>query len=614
MADIISNIFLKAQGGDQVAREIGKVKKAYEETGKAAQGVNAGNIGGSASDPFAKATQGMGGGTGGGLPPAGAGVPGSAPLSDPRERERRHHESTSRNGGNQAAKLVDALGQLGSGNTVGAATTGLGVLGSAAIGTAIATAVVGAAGKILRSDADFKTKLWGGLGQKLSAGSYSEFEKQVLGAEKEGFINTTQPLLQAMAAGGARGVDYNDVRQMLAVSYNTGIDASSIGMMYGRLQSAGGGGRTAFMGGDVANAGIQAFGKARATEFYDTVTSAIEAAMGRGFEKGSAIFGEKAYDTFVRPLADLGRLGNVAPEAAKGMFNKIQTTIASSGMGISSPEQAMQFMMMRKPGENYLDTLRSMSSPTTDIERFSNLSTLAGGDKNKLTQMVMSEYGMSVQEADAYVRTMNQRIAINRAMAQGGGGTGGGARPDYTKIADDDVLKVWAAQATTDQAGVGLRKSIGESVASFVNMIGGKKTGFTFSAPTSMKGLSGFAQGLNTLGLEGTSGDVASKLMTEMALYGTYKTGGGRGMDAGQVAYFKKYGDQFEEASKYLTGIQGKELTSSPEKFQEFLNLMEGWNQANLDGNKDIYSIVEILSAIKDAMDKGIITPTGGTK
>ena len=54
MADIMSRIILQAQGGDQVAREVGKVTEAYKKAGTAAQGMSA--TAGGGGDPFTRAT------------------------------------------------------------------------------------------------------------------------------------------------------------------------------------------------------------------------------------------------------------------------------------------------------------------------------------------------------------------------------------------------------------------------------------------------------------------------------------------------------------------------------------------------------------------------------
>ncbi|MHA2426493.1 MAG: hypothetical protein ACXADB_00435, partial [Candidatus Hermodarchaeia archaeon] len=54
MPDIVSKIVIGVEGGDKAATEITKIKKAYEDVSKAAQGVSAATIG-AVTDPFSRA-------------------------------------------------------------------------------------------------------------------------------------------------------------------------------------------------------------------------------------------------------------------------------------------------------------------------------------------------------------------------------------------------------------------------------------------------------------------------------------------------------------------------------------------------------------------------------
>lgn len=644
--DIISKIILQAQGGDQAAREVGKVTKAYQEAGQAAKGINPEST--VSSDPFARAT-------GGGAPRSYSREGNDDYRDRMRRREREHFERTSGGGrggvgglltGGINAVTTGATGDVSSGIASGLGA--LGALGKLGIVGVIAGATVGAVSKLADKDLDLRSQIWSGsgIGQRLSQRNYDEFRASVRGllaGEGAGYSDMALPLLQAMSESGTANFDQKDVLGMLAISQNTGVNVGSLGKLYGRLQSAGAGGKLV-TNPYFANAAEQGFGRGRMTEFVDTVTSAIEGAMTRGFEKGSSIFGN-SYTLFAQSLADLGRFGGVAPEAAKGIFGKVQAGIAASDRGITSPEEAMQFLAARKPGESYFETLKRMTSPESEMQRYENLKMWAGGDKDKLIQMVMSQYGMGVREAEAYIRTKDKRIFANQMIEAGGGAAGTGTIPIYTQAPEEDeTLRRQRAKERRKTLGEGITNAVGGFMAdvteiltgkplssqaleaqglfqkispgkggfgkaqsSFGNLFIGQKSDFLKYIPDNLKD---FVTGaMENDEVSKLNNPIFTQMIPMLGLYGGWKSGG-ISVTKDEEAMLKKYEAVFQAVGKVDLGKED----ASTEALGELLKQLGRADEQNLDGVKNLYSILEVLTAIKSYLEGGTVTPTGGVQ
>jgi hypothetical protein len=633
MPDIVSKILLQAQGGDQVAREIGKVKKAYQEAGSAAQGINPSGGGAGGTDAFARA---MGGG-GGAVPSSGTGGGGDALRERMRERDRQHFERTTGSGvgGGISRTLtggINAIGAAGSGNMAGGVQGMLGALGSLGkLGVAgiVAGATVGAVNQLSEKDLELRGQIWSGVGQKLNQKKFETMRDSLRDSVlKAGLDPAALPMLQSISEFGAGDYNPEDLKSLLAVNYNTGTNVGSLGRMYGRLKSAGSGGRTTFNP-DMTRAAEQGFGRGRMSEFYDTVSEAIEGAMSRGFEKGSSIFTD-SYKSFAQSLGDIGRFGGVTPDAAMGIYRKVQGGIARSDAGLSTGEDAMQFMMLRKPGESYLSTLKKMSDPRSEISRYQNLKSMAGGNRDSLIQMVMSEYGMGVREAEAYVRKADMRINLDSMTSLATGGTGA---VDYTQLdSEDETLRRRAAKATRGTALEGVSRGAGGVMAWITELVGGKALS---PAAAKMKALAGDAKIPDLMSggqqylqympdslLDFATGAFGNKdiaknnplfqqVLPMLGMYGGWKSGK-VSVSKSQEEYFKQYSPAFEALS--TSGLDKGDTTS--ENLKKIISTLGVVDEENkLDGIKNLYTILEVLESMARYMKEGgVSTPTGGSK
>jgi len=652
MADVMSRIVMSVAGTDEVANKIKKVRNEFEATDKAAQGIGANLGGASGPSPFDRAT----GGAGGGASPA---------TKDPRQgmKEREHEHYTKHSGsysaggsggaplGRFGASAINAVGQAGSGNTVGGVAsvlTSLGSFGKGGIAGVAAGLSLGAINSMSNENLESRTRLMTGLGQRLGKTKFDELQKDTLGMESSGFKSYIYPLLEAISQSGG-GYNKDDIAGMMNLSYRSGADISSIGRLYGRLQSAGGGGRTAFVGGDIAQAGAAAFGQGRITDVYNAITQAVETAMTAGFQKGSAIFGEGAYKTFAQTLTDYGRLGKTSFEGGQAIFQGEMSQIYSAGAGVKTPNQAMQYMLFSKPGESYTDTLKRMSSPESAAQRFENLELQAGGDDEKLKLMVMDEYGYNIQQAEAFIRTKRSRRNINAQAAAVGAALGFGEDWSAT-ITGDENLELWGSAAQRANVLKGVNKAAAKGLKSVTDVFSGgvlSPEAKAIQEVLKRRELEGantmFSAGRSALGAGYRTGDysntgpignfitdamsnslagnyrlstaqnpVLMSMIPELQSYIEYKKNPSKA-SKNDADYFTKYNSAFETSISAFGGEIGARI-AEPKQMDAFIKELQATNDANMDGNKGIYSIVEILQALQNYMENYVATPTGGTK
>lgn len=639
--DAISKIILQAQGGDQAAREVGKITKAYKEAGQAAKSISPEST--VSSDPFTRAT----------TPPS---IPSSysregndSYRENMRRREQDHFSRTGRGGvGGFLTGGINSLTAVGTGDISGGIAGGLSSLsafGKAGIIGLIAGAAVAGASKLADKDIELRQQIWSGsgIGQRLGQSSYDKFRpfvKGLIAGEGAGYIDTALPLLQAMSEAGATGLNSKDVLGMLAISQNTGTNVGSLGRLYGRLQSAGAGGAMV-TNPYFANAAEQGFGRGRMTEFVNTVTSAIEGAMTRGFQKGSSVF-SNSYTIFAQSLSDLGRFGGATPESAMGIFNKIQTGMAISDKGVTSPEEAMQFLSFRKTGESYFDTLKRMTSPESEMQRYENLKMWSGGNRDKLLQAVMSQYGLGVREAEIYISSKEGRIAANKVIAEGRG-VGPGGVPQYTEAATEDetlrrqrakgarttvgesisnliggltadVTELFAGKGLSPEAMAarGLFKDISPKIggfhtaqSSFGNLLTGKSSEFLKYIPSELQDF--VLSAAQNKDVRKAGNPIYEQMIPLLGLYGGWKSGS-VSVTKDEEEMLKKYGSIFEGVRSLPLGKED----ATTQALNDLLTQLGKADEKNMDGVKNLYSIVEILTAIKAYMETGVLTPTGG--
>jgi len=290
-----------------------------------------------------------------------------------------------------------------------------------------------------------------------------------------------------------------------------------------------------------------------------------------------------------------------------------------------------------------------MSSPESAAQRFENLELQAGGDDEKLKLMVMDEYGYNIQQAEAFIRTKRSRRSINAQSAAVGAALGFGedlAAPIY----GDENLELWASAAQRANVLKGVNQYAAKGLKGVTDFFSGgvlspeakaiqetlKKRqregkGSMFAAGQSILG-EGFRAGdfsntgpiggfvteamSNSLAgnynLDTAQNPVLMSMIPELQAYIEYKKNPSKA-SKNDADYFTKYNAAFETSISAFSGEIGAKI-AEPKQMDAFIKELQATNDTNMDGNKGIYSIVEILQALQNYMENYVATPTGGTK
>lgn len=622
MADITSRINLQATGGDQVAREIGKVKQAYQEAAGAAKGMSASAEGGG-TDPFAKATSGVDQSS------AEAGRAGANQdlRNAASSRESQHHNLAYQNQVNAARMNQGVRGAAGvvtqamGGDPIGGASSSLMMLGGGgALGIAglLAGLTIGGVNKLSERDVDEKTQLYTGLGQRLGQTDYGGFRKSIQQIRERGLGTHLEGYMQMLAQSGGQ-FDSGIADAILQFEQDTGVQSSVMARMMGRMTQAGAAGTAQYrLAGEGRNAmafqARSAFGQAGMTDFYSTIASAVENAMRNGFREGSDIF-TSMYTTHAQRLADLSNFGGATPLGAQKIFGQVQQSFNRSASGLAGPMDTMAFMALREPGESYMDTMMKVTDPTNELEVYRSLRARTGarpgqplskGQRDMLTILVSRQFDINYREAQQYIDGAEGREELRRNPR--------GISGDGTSTADQSVQRQIAAAATpkevtqffrdrATQLKTGAIESIGEGLGTLASVLGlnreenlvsrafsdsdsykalqtamGGSAGKSFTGKHENWGeyLSGMPEAFLPLAerayinprLDGRSVEATfarrgnmtlyDKVLPQLYMYGQFKRGNTGGMSEAQMEYFTNYGSLFEEAGTLLQGMGDK--------------------------------------------------------
>lgn len=673
MADVISRIVLQASGGDQVAREVGKIKKAYEEAGESAKGMSASGGAGGGQSAFQRAT----------TPPQsvvqaeGARSQGVADLRDAAERRRSAHEALAGRNTNAgqvfnargATQGIQAATSMAGGDPVGGAAQGLGMVGklgkAGIIGAVVAAAGIGTV-RLAEDATERQRQLFYGLGQGLGQNEYDPFRNSVRSLEQQGLAPNLMEYLNALRSSGGQ-FDESAAARVLQLNYGMGVSAASLGQLQGRMNLAGANAAglnimdtDTAAGAWTATKAEQTFGRGRMGEFYSAIASAVEGAMTRGFERGSGIF-QRVYTNYVQGISDFANFGNVGPEAAVGIFNKVQGAMARSERGLQTPQDAAAFIAMRQPGESYVDTILRMSSPEAEDERYRRLRDRAGGDRESLVLMVAQEFGLSIREADRYVDTKEGRISqdARNAAARARGDTG--ILPELD-MAGTDVLRDQAAEMARKNLGQDVREGAADVVTNITEGIQnlgervrirfrgregtpeqqaqaevirraleGRDTSPQFGPqyggvatedylnqfPPSVRDeiLAMSGGGRPTMGGATMSGNMLDMAVgDQFRMYRNFQTGNTAGMSSAQLEYVTQHAQDFEEALALLDSLNGA-IESGDVSGDDIANEVRKSNlNEDWDLNKSVVSILDILAALANLAEQNVQTDAGSTE
>lgn len=664
MADITSRINLQATGGDQVAREIGKVKQAYQEAAGAAKGMSASAEGGG-TDPFTKATSGVDQGSAA----AGRAGPNQDLHAAASGRESQHRNLAYQNQAfaarmNQGVRGVGgAATQVFSGDPLGGASSSMMMLGGAG-----ALGVLGLVGGMALSginrmserDLDEKRTLYTGLGQRLGQTNYGQFRDYINSIRERGLGTHLEGYMQMLAQSGGR-FDPGMADAILQFEQDTGVQSSVLARLMGRMTQAGAEGTAQHrLAGEGRNAmafqARSAFGQAGMTDFYSTIASAVENAMRSGFREGSDIF-TSMYTTHAQRLADLANYGGATPLGAQKIFGQVQQSFQRSASGLSGPMDTMAFMALREPGESYMDTMMKVTDPSNDLAVYRSLRARTGarpgeplskGQRDMLTILVSRQFNINYREAQTYIDGAEGREELRRNPR----GIPEGAVP----TADQTVQDQLGARATMQETGRGVREGATEAITDTVDAVrrfgqwvlpGSREDNivsqafanpsyqalqreisqsarmdlfgnrnwerFTSDTPGSLQWLMNRAYGdpdFTGLRVEKTANRFNSRafyddFMPQLTMYGRYKRGETTGMTNAQLQYFEQYGGAFEEVSGLLQGMRGKFDDPNANAIGQLSQAINTANRVdNLDLREDIVSIIDILAAVRNLAEE----------
>jgi hypothetical protein len=340
--------------------------------------------------------------------------------------------------------------------------------------------------------------------------------------------------------------------------------------------------------------------------------------------------------------------GKATPQGAVAIFGAVQKTVAAAAAGPKRAEDVAQFMMFRRPGESYIETVKRMTEPGSEVQIYKNLKTKAGGNRETLIEMVMQTFGFSdYRQAEDYIMATDARLdLIAHPQPLAGAGAGG-----ITTTATDEVLRKQGLKAQRKNLleVLGFNAAGGGIIAGITEFFGGRvedpvtksnrliwqagiakkaRTGYGNSAdamvdaiqgqgnfmsmlPAEMQGLANYALaptgGYAQTGL-GRQSDVFTQMFPLFAMYGQYSKGITTGMSASEVAMMEKFSPMFKKATAGF-GILGEEL-STYQGFQDLTQAIYDANAENRDQMKDV-TIVDILRAIEMLLQNGILTDTG---
>lgn len=397
MPDIVSRIKVEAQGADQAAREIRKLKEAYDQVGAAARDLSPGRVGG--GDPFSKATQ----------PNTGvmAGGQTNADVAERETRNRRYEEQTrERERSNQQYNGAIRPNQIGAGfqtaeaaasNRGGAAIGGGANMLGGMLGGPVGMALmgIGAAAFGIQKLADqsqqrMENVFGGGISQRLGS-TYAPTQNYMTGLARTGVpMGMVQGLMQSASASGAQ-LNEETVGQfsmMADIAAGSGVDPGTLGALLGAQQRSG---VSATYG--VLSRGAGTFGRGNLGTFFTELTRTLETSMQRGIKLSQE-------EMSIRGNVIAGMATNLSPTGAVAM-NQTMTQRAQQAGTLQRPEDIIAFQAMRGEGASIAETIRAMEeSPTEVNERvFEYLQRATGGNEDEMFLRVRQYLGGNASAA-----------------------------------------------------------------------------------------------------------------------------------------------------------------------------------------------------------------------
>lgn len=419
MPDIISRIRLEATGADQVAREINKIKEAYDDTAESAQGVSRVTMGG-APDPFTQATQ-----------KGGAAGPETTVLAR-QERSRLERDSYDRRmtrhytpgGGEQGAwgqvmrtmrQTTGAAGAAQAGDVQGMAQGGGGLASTLFKMSPIlaALAVVGGGFTIAvkKEFENVKALYDAGITRRLGEPYRDVRERQVEMGRAGIPLPEVNALLGSLGAAGGRldrGLFRFDQEGrptgMAERMARYGVDPGVMGQFMATTQRAG------YTGTGERNMQLLArtFGVGRTGQGLEQAAQILEEAMARGARRGSLVLEEGA-GRIIREAAAFTQMGGFSMEAAFGLVRKLDTGVVA-GAKPRTPLQVMTLRaVMQGEGLNLYEAQEWIERNQTEARDYQfRVLQRATTDRSVQARMLAESSGLTFAEAGTSIDLMRE--------------------------------------------------------------------------------------------------------------------------------------------------------------------------------------------------------------
>jgi len=423
MPDIVSRIRVEAQGADQAAREIRKLRDAYNDVAQAGRNLSPAGVG---ADPFAQAISAPGGGVYGGQRAP-------ADIADRQNTSRIFREDVQQrqvanSSYNQALRggpgqIYQVAEQAAMGKGAGAVGGGLGILGSiaGAMGPfGVAIAALGGAAIVTQKLADQSFQrlqgMWGtGMTQRLNQRTEATQELMT------GFARTGVPMemVQGFFSSASRAGMTLDAAMLPATQMAmeamamTGVDPGAMASMLGAMSRGGIGS----LGGQYNLYSMMkgTFGQANMGTFVQEITRATESSMQRGINVNPQEAIRQA-----NLIGAYSQYGGLSPTGAAAL-SQMTLERGRNAAALSKPEDIIAFQMMRKadPSMSVSETMMAMEEAPTEVNRkvYQYLKGATGGDQ-ELLRFRMKQYlgpTATMSQANAMIKSFESRVGLTPA-------------------------------------------------------------------------------------------------------------------------------------------------------------------------------------------------------
>jgi hypothetical protein len=418
--DITSRIKLEAQGADQAAREIRKLKDAYDAVAASARGISP--SGGLGADPFSKATSTPGGPVVGGQRPSDIAERESRGRYHREQIQRREEENKRYNSGirnapggiNGALGFAESLQAGRGGSAIGTASNSLGSLikGPAGAGLLAMGAAAFGAQKLSENAFERLQNIWGtGMAQRMGIG-FKPIENQMVRFGRMGIpIGMLSQFYSAAGTSGlnmGRSSSQGGVNDTLTAAAMMGLDPSIGAMLLGTLSRGG------INVHNVANLGTYSsmrgsFGQSNVTMFTQALAQAVENALTKGvsMSTGSSI-------RAMNWMGGYAKFGGLSPQGAVSL-SQLATERGRSAAMLNRPEDVIAFQAMRQSGMSVSDTMLAMEqSPNIVNQRvYEYLKRSTGGSRDLLRIRMRNYLGGSMSQAEAFIKTASSMEGLS---------------------------------------------------------------------------------------------------------------------------------------------------------------------------------------------------------